>query len=118
MRASSFRERGVGSRHTTALLAAGALMVFAGVIFVVPFLLSARAQENDVFFTNLFFAPVSYLIGSTLVICGSVALGLARRVALILVIANPLGVIGSLWLASIGGVTTYGALAVDSALLL
>lgn len=122
MMASTLRERGDVSRYTTALLAVGAFMMFAGVAFVAPFLLSARAQENDVFLTNLFFAPVYYLIGSTLLILCFIALGLARRFAIILAIANPLGVIGSLWLVSIGGVTGYGALtvtlAVDAALLL
>jgi len=52
------------SRHTAAQLATGGFLLLAGAIFATPFLFNTRAQENDVFFANLFLAPLISLLGA------------------------------------------------------
>ena len=65
------------SRHTVALLASGGFLLLAGALFATPFLLSSRAQENDVFLANLFLAPLISLLGGLLYIVALRRLGLS-----------------------------------------
>jgi hypothetical protein len=46
------------ARYTVAALAVGAFLMSAAVVFLFPFVLSARAQENDAFMTNAFISPL------------------------------------------------------------
>src|SRR5262249_31402834 len=64
------------SRATTAWLATGAYAMLAGAVFAAPFLLNARSQQNDVFFTNLFVAPALFSLGLIAFIASWHGLGL------------------------------------------
>jgi hypothetical protein len=93
-------------------LAASAYLMLLGALLETPFLLSAYAQQNDVFMTNLFLAPPIYAIGSTLFIVSLIGLGLNRWMALALALLNPLAVVLLLWLFGLFGMDGIPALAV------
>jgi hypothetical protein len=65
------------SPHVVALLASGGFLLLAGALFATPFLLSSRAQENDVFLANLFLAPLISLLGSQIYIFALRRMGLS-----------------------------------------
>src|SRR5919109_3988848 len=64
------------SRTAAVLLATGSFAMLVGAVFLLPFLLSVRAEQNDVFFSNLFIGPVFFAIGSTLLVGSLAGLGL------------------------------------------
>jgi hypothetical protein len=86
------------SRHTVAQLASGGSLLLAGALFATPFLLNTRAQENDVFFTNLFLAPLISLLGSLLYLFALRRLGLSILPLLALLIINLAALTGWLWI--------------------
>lgn len=83
----------------TTLLAIGGYGAILGVVFMTPFLLNARAQENDVFMTNLYLSPLFFLSGSTLLILGLDRLGLRHSLTGALAIGNPIILLLATWLA-------------------
>jgi len=86
------------SRHTLAQLASGGFLLLAGALFVTPFLLNTRAQENDVFFTNLFLGPLLSLVGSLLYLVALRRLGLSILPLLALLLITVAALTGWLWL--------------------
>jgi hypothetical protein len=86
------------SRHTLAQLATGGFLLLAGALFSAPFLLNGRAQENDVFFTNLFLAPLISLLGSILYLIALRGFGLSIAWLLALLVINVAALTGWLWL--------------------
>jgi hypothetical protein len=110
------------ARYTVAALAAGGFLMIAAVVFLFPFVLSARAHENDVFMTNAFISPLIYLIGSTLAISSLPGLGLSRLLTVVLAVANPFAPYLALVALSSSGPPWYGVIgplsAVDGGLLI
>jgi hypothetical protein len=94
------------------LIATGSFLVGAGDLFLAPFALNARAQQNDVFLGNLFVGLLACLLGGILVAAGLTGLGLRRRAAIVLALGQPLG--AGLALALLGqiGVSSMAALSV------
>ena len=92
------------------LIATGSFLVGAGDLFLAPFALNARAQQNDVFLGNLFVGLLACLLGGLLVAAGLTGLGLRRRAAVVLALGQPLG--AGLALALLGqiGVSSMAAL--------
>jgi hypothetical protein len=86
------------SRYTVAQLASGGFLLLAGALFATPFLLNDRAQENDVFFGNLFLAPVISLVGSLLYLLALRRLGLSILPLLALLVLNVAALTGWLWI--------------------
>lgn len=86
------------SRHALAQLATGGFLLLAGALFSAPFLLNGRAQENDVFFTNLFLAPLISLLGSILYLIALRGFGLSIAWLLALLVINVAALTGWLWL--------------------
>lgn len=99
------------SRSASAMLAIGGYVTGLGTVFMSPFLVSARAQQNDVFMTNLFFGPPIFLVGSTVLIIGFHELGLRRSLVSALAVGNPLVVWLISWLASNTGFDGIRAIA-------
>jgi hypothetical protein len=109
------------SPHAAAQLAAGGFLLLAGALFATPFLLSGRAQENDVFLINLFLAPLISLLGSLLYIVALRRLGLSVVLVLILIAVNLAVLTSWLWLPQItsnGVVLAMGVLALLPVILL
>jgi hypothetical protein len=86
------------SRHTLAQLATGGFLLLAGALFALPFLLNTRAQENDVFFGNLFLAPLISLLGSILYLIALRGFGLSIAWLVALLVINMAALTGWLWL--------------------
>jgi hypothetical protein len=86
------------SRHVLAQLATGGFLLLAGALFSAPFLLNGRAQENDVFFTNLFLAPMISLLGSILYLIALRGFGLSAAWLVALLVINVAALTGWLWL--------------------
>jgi hypothetical protein len=86
------------SRHALAQLATGGFLLLAGALFAAPFLLSGRAQENDVFLTNLFLAPLIALLGSVLYLIALRGFGLSIAWLVALLVINVAALTGWLWL--------------------
>src|SRR5919109_2015152 len=99
------------SRTAAVLLATGSFAMLVGAVFLLPFLLSVRAEQNDVFFSNLFIGPVFFAIGSTLLVGSLAGLGLKGWITFALAIGNPAAVVLLLWLASTTGLAGPGAIA-------
>lgn len=89
------------ARHAVALLACGGFLLLAGALFATPFLLSSRAQENDVFLVNLFLAPLISLLGGLLSLIALRRLGLSI-VLMIALLTLDLAILTSwLWLPQV-----------------
>jgi hypothetical protein len=86
------------SRHSVAQLATGGFLLLAGALFATPFLLNTRAQENDVFFANLFLAPLISLLGTLLYLFALRRLGLSILLLLALLVLNVAALTGWLWI--------------------
>jgi hypothetical protein len=86
------------SRHALAQLATGGFLLLAGALFAAPFLLNSRAQENDVFFTNLFLAPLIALLGGVLYLIALRGFGLSNAWLVALLVINVAALTGWLWL--------------------
>ena len=86
------------SRHVVAQLATGGFLLLAGALFALPFLLNSRAQENDVFLTNLFLAPLISLLGSVLYLIALRGFGLSIAWLVALLVIAVAALTGWLWL--------------------
>jgi len=86
------------SRHALAQLATGGFLLLAGALFAAPFLLNSRAQENDVFLTNLFLAPLIALLGGVLYLIALRGFGLSIAWLVALLVINVAALTGWLWL--------------------
>jgi len=86
------------SHHAVALLATGGFLLLAGALFAAPFLLNTGAQQNDVFLTNLFLAPLFSLLGSLLYIVALRRLGLSILLTFVLLLVSLIALTGWLWL--------------------
>ncbi len=107
-------------RHVLAQLATGGFLLLAGALFAAPFLLNPRAQENDVFLTNLFLAPLLSLLGNLLYLIALRRLGLSLPLLLALVALNLVAITSWLWLPPLtpqGIPLTAVMIAVDAVLL-
>jgi hypothetical protein len=107
-------------RHVVALLASGGFLLLAGALFATPFLLSSRAQENDVFLTNLFLAPLISLLGSPLYIFALRRMGLSIMFMLALLLVYLAVLTTWFWFPPLSahGISAVGPiLAADAALL-
>jgi hypothetical protein len=69
---------------TLALSATGVFALLVGVVLLAPFLLNARAQENDVFLTNLFSGPVLIMLGEIMLMFGLAGVGVPHWNSLLL----------------------------------
>lgn len=116
-----------GARASVAGLATGGALMLSGAVFLIPFLVSDRAGQNDVFMGNLFLGPPFWLAGSTLLIASLAGLGLRAWMTVGLAVANLLLVSLAALVLSRGGlggisgvaavvVADVGALLVASAL--
>lgn len=94
------------NRSAVALLAVSGYIALLSMVFMTPFLLSARAQQNDVFMANLLLSPILYVIGSTAVIAGLHALGLRRSLTGLLALGNLAVLVLAAWL--IGSISQNG----------
>jgi hypothetical protein len=90
--------RAATSRHVVAQLATGGFLLLAGALFATPFLLNDRAQQNDIFLTNLFLAPLISLLGSLLCLLALRRLGLTLPLVLALLVVNVAALTGWVWL--------------------
>jgi hypothetical protein len=86
------------SRHAVALLATGGFLLLAGALFATPFLLNTGVQQNDVFLTNLFLAPLFSLLGSLLYVWALRRLGLSTALTIVAFLVSLIALAGGLWL--------------------
>jgi hypothetical protein len=86
------------SRHAVALLATGGFLLLAGALFAAPFLLNTRTQENDVFLTNLFSAPLFSLLGTLLYLLALRRFGFSTALTILALVVSLIALTGWLWL--------------------
>jgi hypothetical protein len=110
----------ITSRHAVALLASGGFLLLAGALFAAPFLLSSRAQENDVFLANLFLALPIALLGSLLYIFALRRLGLSVMLILALLAVYITALTSWLWFSPLSarGISGVGPILAAGAALL
>lgn len=91
------------SQHAVAPLATGLYTMLVGLVYLLPFLLNARAEEVDQFLPNLFLGPLCALFGSSWLLLSLAEVGLPRWLSRTLVLVNLLGVVLGSWLVSFAG---------------
>ena len=103
------------------LLATGSALMMMGAVFLAPFLLDPRVQQNDVFLTNLFVGPPFFVAGSALFIASAARLGIAALPLAACWLINALLTSGVGWAAGAAGadvIPLYAAATVLDVLLL
>lgn len=110
------RAHGPRSRATMMVpLATGSALMMMGAVFLAPFMLDPRAQQNDVFLTNLLVGPVFFVVGSALFIGSAISLDVAVPLLAACWLGNALLVAGISWAAGAAGADAIPAYAVATA---
>lgn len=97
-------------------LASGGYLMIMGAVFLAPFLMDPRAQQNDVFLTNLFIGPLFLAAGSALFWGSMASLGVGMLALVVSWLANLLLVAAATWAASAIGADSIPAWAALTAL--
>ncbi|HEX8997822.1 MAG TPA: hypothetical protein VF812_17470 [Ktedonobacterales bacterium] len=75
----SHARREAGARFGAALLSLGIFAVLAGGLFLLPFVVTSYAIQNDVYMTNLFLSPVFVAVGVVCALIGMVVMRVSSR---------------------------------------
>lgn len=94
------------SRRTRAHLAASLYVVLVSALFLLPFVVSERAQQNDVFLTNLFGGVAFFVVGSLWLSFSVLTLGAWRWIPFALIAATFTGVLLAMWARRYSGTDT------------